>query len=357
MEATTVSTGILQFTKPTYKITESGSWIGDAIAVSRTGGSSGVASVKVTSRTESATIGRDLGRVSVLLTWEDGEEGEKYVPVSVVQDAYEEEDESVLLSLGSIKGAKYAPVKTAQLIIVDREHQAIAINSINDNTLISLVPTPGGARGIKFGDIKSLILQGISSTPTPPTPPAPTIYGVGVSGNEVIFSRQFINQGVYASTGNRNVADGTILGDASLTFDGFSKLSLLDDPELNKNIDYRVSLDLWNLSSSFSILFRLGNLTIGMGQGFIEFATSLDNWITKNSRDRIIPANQWANFILEKIGNLHTIKINGVLVVMNDGLSSIEYAENYFNGNFYLGGNESGQFFYGNVANFNLEIL
>ena len=165
----TLSTGILQFTKPTYKITESGTWVGDRIAVSRTGGTSGIATVKVTAKTESATVGKDIEKVSVTLTWADGESDNKYVPVSVVQDAYEEGEETVQLILGSIKGAKYAPVKTAQLIIVDRASEAIAPNLINDDTLIALIPTLGGPKGVKFGDIKSLILQSIP-TPPPPNP-------------------------------------------------------------------------------------------------------------------------------------------------------------------------------------------
>lgn len=175
----TPSTGILQFTKPTYKITESGTWVGDRIAVSRTGGTSGIATVKVTAKTESATVGKDIEKVSVTLTWADGESDNKYVPVSVVQDAYEEGEETVQLILGSVKGAKYAPVKTAQLIIVDRASEAIpsvsvaiAPNLIKDDTLIALVPTLGGPKGVKFGDIKSLILQSIPKPTPTPTPPA-----------------------------------------------------------------------------------------------------------------------------------------------------------------------------------------
>lgn len=162
----TLETGILQFTKPTYKITESGNWIGGQVTVSRTGGSQGTASVKVTVRSESGTAGKDLGKISIILTWADGEEGEKYVPINVVQDAYEENDETVLLTLSSIKGAKYAPVKTAQLIIVDRETTAIASNLVTDDTLIGLVPVPGGPKGIRFQDLESLILRDISTSST-----------------------------------------------------------------------------------------------------------------------------------------------------------------------------------------------
>ena len=69
----------------------------------------------------------------------------------------------------------------AQLIIVDRASEAIpsvsvaiAPNLIKDDTLIALVPTLGGPKGVKFGDIKSLILQSI---PTPPPTPTKRIAG------------------------------------------------------------------------------------------------------------------------------------------------------------------------------------
>jgi hypothetical protein len=40
---------------------------------------------------------------------------------------------------------------------------------------------------------------------------------------------------------------------------------------------------------------------------------------------------------------------------MNNGIETIEYAENYFNGNLHIGANGLVQFLYGNMPNFKLK--
>lgn len=72
-----MSTGILQFTKPSYTVTEDGKFIGDSIEVSRTEGNTGIASVQVSSKNSTAKEGQDYTKISVTLTWADKEEGKK----------------------------------------------------------------------------------------------------------------------------------------------------------------------------------------------------------------------------------------------------------------------------------------
>ncbi|MBD2499854.1 Calx-beta domain-containing protein [Anabaena azotica] len=117
--------GILQFSKPIYTITESGKWVGDAVTVIRTDGSEGEVSVKVTGKTESATVGKDVEKISQVLTWADGDTEPKLVDIKPVLDKYEEGEEFLSLTLGSIKKAKYASVKTCQLVIIDEKQYAV----------------------------------------------------------------------------------------------------------------------------------------------------------------------------------------------------------------------------------------
>lgn len=162
-----MTTGILQFTKPSYTITENGVFVGDAIAVSRTGGTTGVASVKVSSTAASAKIPADIAAISITLTWAAGEGGTKLVPVSVVKDSIVEDEESIALRLTSIKGAKYAAVKTAQLIIVDKLQELITTPT--DETIIAVVSDQ--YTGVKVKDLKAFM--GITPNPNPNPDPNP----------------------------------------------------------------------------------------------------------------------------------------------------------------------------------------
>ncbi|MFM6881056.1 MAG: Calx-beta domain-containing protein, partial [Dolichospermum sp.] len=131
------TTGILQFTKPSYLIKEDGIYVGDPVAVSRTGGTEGLASVKVSSVGGSATVPDDLAKVSATLTWQAGEGGIKLVPISIVKDLISEGRESMTLKLTSKKGAVYAPVKTAQLVITDKEDNLL--QTATDETIIPVI--------------------------------------------------------------------------------------------------------------------------------------------------------------------------------------------------------------------------
>ena len=116
----TTTAGILQFSQPIYKITESGEWLTEQVQVLRKDGATGNVSVKVTAKTETATVGKDIDKINQVLTWVDGDVTPKFVNIKPIQDMYTEGDEFLTLSLSSIKGAKYAPVKTAQLVIYDQ---------------------------------------------------------------------------------------------------------------------------------------------------------------------------------------------------------------------------------------------
>ena len=124
-----MSAGILQFSLPIYRITESGEWLTERVQVIRTGGSTGAISVKVTGKSETATIGKDIEKISQTLTWADGDTIPKFVDIKPIQDMYTEGDEFITLSLSGIKTAKYASVKTAQLVISEKVNLVLATPS------------------------------------------------------------------------------------------------------------------------------------------------------------------------------------------------------------------------------------
>lgn len=247
-----MSTGILQFTKPSYTITEDGVYVGDAVAVSRTGGTSGIASVRVTSKNLSAVAGSDYTRVSVTLTWADGEGGSKLVPLSVVKDAFVEIEEILTLSLGGIKGAKYAPVKTVQVKIIDKIQNLLSAKDLSDDTVIALVSNDHS--GLKLKDLKAFI-GAITPDPNPNPNPNPTtdphfnnvvlfLKGLGENNSTAILDSSPVPKTITVS-GNARIYKEKSKYDGAIYFDGLNSTFLqINDPSLNL-MDKDFTLEMW----------------------------------------------------------------------------------------------------------------
>ncbi|HEX7049939.1 MAG TPA: Calx-beta domain-containing protein [Longimicrobiales bacterium] len=90
-----------------------------AIAVTRTGGSAGPASVVFAAGDGTATAGSDYQSVTTLILFADGEEGRRAVPVPILTDDDEEADETVMLSLTSPGGCATLGLANAELTILD----------------------------------------------------------------------------------------------------------------------------------------------------------------------------------------------------------------------------------------------
>ncbi|MBD2386031.1 Calx-beta domain-containing protein [Cylindrospermum sp. FACHB-282] len=185
-----MTAGILQFDKPIYKLFENGQWESGfgPVQVTRTGGSSGEVSVKVSASTakgDSATAGRDVEKLSQTLTWTDGDTSPKAVDIKAIADLYPEITEFLTLKLTSIKGgAKYAAVKTAQLQISDN---AIAEVSPNSN----LVLLTKDNMGVRLSVLKDWIISFVPKVEAfiKKTLPSLTLYsatGSGQVGQELV---------------------------------------------------------------------------------------------------------------------------------------------------------------------------
>ena len=112
--------GTLQFSAPTYGVGEAG--VQATITVTRTGGSTGAVTVQYGSTDGSATAGADYTAASGTLSWADQDAAGKTFTVPVTDDAADEPDETVLLSLASPTGGAVlgAPV-AATLTITDND--------------------------------------------------------------------------------------------------------------------------------------------------------------------------------------------------------------------------------------------
>ncbi|MFZ0254210.1 MAG: Calx-beta domain-containing protein [Gammaproteobacteria bacterium] len=111
--------GTLQFSQADLTVSENA---GQAtITVTRTAGSGGEASVRVTSSDGTAVGGVDYTPVDTTLTWADGDAAPKTFSVPILQDSVVEPDKTLGLTLSEASGATLGSPSTATLTITDDE--------------------------------------------------------------------------------------------------------------------------------------------------------------------------------------------------------------------------------------------
>ncbi|MGQ0698347.1 MAG: Calx-beta domain-containing protein [Panacagrimonas sp.] len=108
--------GTVQFAVPVSSASESDG--AKLIALSRTGGSFGAASVGLSTGNGTAEAGSDYEALSQVLSWADGEDGLKIVSVPIANDTSDEFDETVNLVLSDAIGAALGTPATAVLTIL-----------------------------------------------------------------------------------------------------------------------------------------------------------------------------------------------------------------------------------------------
>ena len=118
------TTGTVQFKSSTYSVAENGGSV--RIYVSRTGGSSGPASVGYATANGTATAGTDYTSKSGTLNWSGGDAADKYFDVTILNDGVYEGDETFKANLSGASGATLGSPSTATVTITDNETPAPA---------------------------------------------------------------------------------------------------------------------------------------------------------------------------------------------------------------------------------------
>ncbi len=88
------------------------------IAVTRTGGSAGAASIDFATADGTAVAPGDYTATSGTLNWADGESGARFIPVNLVEDGLPEPDENFRIVLSNAQGAGLGVNGQAELVIV-----------------------------------------------------------------------------------------------------------------------------------------------------------------------------------------------------------------------------------------------
>jgi hypothetical protein len=122
--------GTLQFSAPTYSVNENG---GQAtIAVKRTGGSNGAASVQYATTPGTATSGSDYDEAGGTLSWADGETADKTFTVTIKDDSLNELNKTINLNLSKPTGGAALGGSTAVLTILDDDPKpTVSINDVS----------------------------------------------------------------------------------------------------------------------------------------------------------------------------------------------------------------------------------
>jgi len=111
--------GVLQLSSAAYTAQEV-PFSGDNIVVTRTQGSAGAVSVNITTGGGTATAGADYTPVSTTVHFADGDTVPRVVPLTILFDAVEEPDKTVILTLSDPGGcATLGAQSTAVLTILD----------------------------------------------------------------------------------------------------------------------------------------------------------------------------------------------------------------------------------------------
>lgn len=107
----------VQFNAPTYSASESTA--SATITVSRSGSPSGAISVDYASSDGTASSGSDYTAAGGTLNWSDGDTADKTFAIAISDDALDEDDETVELTLSNATGTSLGIQNTAVLTIMD----------------------------------------------------------------------------------------------------------------------------------------------------------------------------------------------------------------------------------------------
>jgi Zn-dependent metalloprotease len=116
---TCAATSTLAFASASFSVNEGGT--SQTITVSRTGNSTGAASVSYAATSGTATAGSDFTAASGTLSWADGDGEAKSFTVDISEDDIYEGDETVNLILSSPSGAILGDIPIASLAIHDND--------------------------------------------------------------------------------------------------------------------------------------------------------------------------------------------------------------------------------------------
>ena len=226
------SPGSLQFSMSAYTVAEGGATA--TITATRTGGSSGAATVDYATSDGTATAGTDYTAASGTLTWAAGDGANKTFTVGITDDSLVEGDETIDLDLTNVTGATLGTPNTAVLTITDDDTAgslqfsaaAYSVNEGGASVTINVTRTGG------TGNAVSVDYASADNTATAGADYAAangTLNWAAGDGADKTFTVSITDDGAVEGDETVDLSLGTVTGGATLGTPNAAVLTIVDD--------------------------------------------------------------------------------------------------------------------------------
>ena len=227
--------GVIALGAASYTVAENGGSI--VIPVTRSGGSTGAASVTYATANSSAVAGSDFAATSGTLTWANGDAATKNIRITVYNDTLAESSEGFQLRLGVAAGASLGSPATAAVTITDDDTVSSAGSiafassglSVLENTGTASISVSRSAGTIGAVSVDYTITGGTATAGSDYSSVSGTLSWADTVGGSKIITLPLLNDALAEASETvvltlSNATGGAVLGAAKT-----STLTITDD--------------------------------------------------------------------------------------------------------------------------------
>ena len=226
--------GSISFSAPNYAVSESGGSV--LISVQRTGGSSGAVTVQYATSNGTAVAGTDYTTTSGMLSWADGDAGDKTFSVPVIDNSLNAADKNFTVALSNpTGGAVLSTPSMATVTINDDDPDAagvfafsaasyeVAENAGSATMTVVRMGGPDGAASVSYAATAGTATTGADFTPTS------GILSFAAGETEKTFTVAIIDDSIFEQNETVNLVLTAPTGGATLGTPNTATLTILSD--------------------------------------------------------------------------------------------------------------------------------
>lgn len=301
--------GVLELSSATYSVGEGGGSI--SISVTRTGGSSGPASVTLSTRDGSALAAQDYDLTTATISFGAGDITPKTAVIPIVNDALAEPDETFEVELSNASGATLGATTTATVTIPANDQPApppangqpgslqlsastYAVNESSGNLIVTVTRVGGtsGVVGATLTIVPGTALAGQDYTGTSST----VSFGSGDASSRIV-SIPIVNDSVAEGDESFSVTLATPTGGATLGAPMSAIATIADNdppdpPTVTLDVATKQLILSWNAVPT-ALTYKVF-LNPDGASGFTQIGTDVAAPVTTASLDVSVHTFKWA---------------------------------------------------------------
>jgi len=271
--------GVVQFAASTSAVSEAAGNV--VVSVSRTGGSTGPASVSYATASGTATSGSDFSPRSGTLSWIDGDAAAKTITIPITNDALIEGNETFTVTLSNATGATLGSPAVTTVTITDDDFA----------TAPGAPLSPTGTPGNTVATIAFLPPSSDGGAPVSGYTASCTTGGIAATGTTSPLTVTNLTNGVgytCSVTASNAIGTGPASATVSVTPSGVAPLSLVSvsSRKLHSGVPFdqpiitgipiagAVSVEPRNIASGHNVVFRFNNIVNDPGTVTVVDANS-----------------------------------------------------------------------------------